>query len=133
MQKEKDIDILARTIYGEARGESKLGKMAVASVILNRYKSGKWFAGKTIEETCKKPWQFSCWNFNDVNRDKILKATDEELGECLTVARDAINGAFGDVAMGSCHYHTKNCKPSWAVGKIPITAVGNHLFYKDID
>ena len=48
MYRSKDVDILARTIYGEARGESEIGKRAVASVILNRYKSGKWFAGDTI-------------------------------------------------------------------------------------
>ena len=45
---EHDIDILARTIYGEARGEKTAGKKAVACVIMNRYKSKKWFAGKTI-------------------------------------------------------------------------------------
>lgn len=59
---EHDIDILARTIYGEARGEKTAGKKAVACVIMNRYKAKKWFSGKTIAETCQKPWQFSCWN-----------------------------------------------------------------------
>lgn len=133
MQKEKDIDVLARTIYGEARGESKIGKMAVASVILNRYKSGKWFAGKTIEETCKKAWQFSCWNFGDPNREKLIKATKEELGECLTIARDAVDGKFKDIVCGSCHYHTKQVQPSWARGKVPTIEIGNHLFYKGIE
>lgn len=33
---EKETDILARTIYGEARGESISGMEAVASVVLNR-------------------------------------------------------------------------------------------------
>lgn len=32
----RDTDILARTIYGEARGESISGQEAIASVILNR-------------------------------------------------------------------------------------------------
>ena len=54
-----DLDILARTIYGEARGEKTVGKKAIACVVLNRYKSGKWFAGKTIAETCQKIYQFS--------------------------------------------------------------------------
>ncbi len=33
---DRDIDVLARTIYGEARGESISGMEAVASVVLNR-------------------------------------------------------------------------------------------------
>ncbi len=32
----RDIDILARTVYGEARGESELDKLAVAWVVVNR-------------------------------------------------------------------------------------------------
>lgn len=45
---DEDIDTLARTVWGEARGESLLGKEAVACVILNRHKSGKWFAAETV-------------------------------------------------------------------------------------
>lgn len=48
--KENDIDILARTIYGEARGETDLGKMAVASVILNRYKAKNGFPAQQSQK-----------------------------------------------------------------------------------
>ena len=99
---EHDIDILARTIYGEARGEKTAGKKAVACVIMNRYKAKKWFSGKTIAETCQKPWQFSCWNKNDPNRQKIMNATAVELGECLTIAEDFVNGKEKDFLCGSC-------------------------------
>ena len=74
-----DIDILARTIYGEARGETDEGKRAVGLCILNRYRSNKWFAGNTIAETCQKPWQFSCWNKKDPNCEKITMATEAVL------------------------------------------------------
>lgn len=87
-----DIDILARTIYGEARGEKTIGKKAIACVVLNRYKSGKWFAGKTIAETCQKKYQFSCWNPTDPNRQKILEASDSELAEYKKIAEDFITG-----------------------------------------
>ena len=36
--KEKELFTLAKTMYGEARGESNLGKQAVCHVILNRVK-----------------------------------------------------------------------------------------------
>ena len=47
-----DIDTLARTIYGEARGESRQGKIAVACVILNRVKRKKMCDGE-IEDITK--------------------------------------------------------------------------------
>lgn len=131
--KEHDIDILARTIYGEARGEKTAGKKAVACVIMNRYKSKKWFAGKTIAETCQKPYQFSCWNKNDPNRQKIEKASMFELRECLTIAEKFVNGEEKDFLCGACHYHTTNIKPSWAEGKKADFMIGNHLFYIGIE
>ena len=53
------IDILARTLWGEARGETLSGKEAVACVILNRLKKtnakGLFWWGNTLEEICLKP------------------------------------------------------------------------------
>ena len=72
----QDEDILARTLYGEARGEKIAGMEAIASVILNRLafsrqKNGYWW-GNTITEICRKPYQFSCWNQDDVNYQKLF-------------------------------------------------------------
>ena len=69
---DEDVDALARTVFGEARGECLSGQEAVASVILNRVafsgrRGGYWW-GNTVYEVCHKPWQFSCWNQNDPNR-----------------------------------------------------------------
>ena len=66
---EKDRDILARTLWGEARGEGFDGQIAVAWTIRNRVFDGKaksWW-GEGYAEVCLKPWQFSCWNQNDPN------------------------------------------------------------------
>lgn len=128
-----DIDILARTIYGEARGEKTIGKKAIACVVLNRYKSGKWFAGKTIAETCQKKYQFSCWNPTDPNRQKILEASDSELAEYKKIAEDFITGKEKDFLCGSTHYHTLNIKPAWANGKKADFQIGQHLFYVGIE
>ena len=42
---DRDIEIMAKTIYGEARGEGEEGMEAVACVIMNRYNARKWFTG----------------------------------------------------------------------------------------
>ncbi len=47
---DRDIEIMAKTIYGEARGEGEEGMEAVACVIMNRYNARKWFTGYREED-----------------------------------------------------------------------------------
>lgn len=137
----KDIDTLARTIYGEARGEPLAGKEAVAAVIMNRVKRAKrspllnYWWGADVISVCQKPWQFSCWNATDPNREKILSVTAENRSfkSCLKVAERAISGDLSDPTEGATHYHTKAILPPWARRKTPSAEIGNHLFYNDID
>ena len=137
-----DIDILARTIYGEARSEGTEGMEAVACVVMNRYKSHKWFCGYVIKDgakvpsvaqTCLKRFQFSCWNKNDPNLPKIKRVTPEDkiFKLCLQIARAAVCGNLKDFTNGAVYYHTKAIMPKWAVGKSPCYEVKNHLFYKE--
>ena len=66
---DKDRDILARTLWGEAWGESLAGQIAVAWTIRNRVNDGKdksWW-GEGYGGVCQKPYQFSCWNKSDPN------------------------------------------------------------------
>ncbi|MCW9035573.1 MAG: cell wall hydrolase [Alphaproteobacteria bacterium] len=135
----QETDILARTIYGEARGEAVRGKEAVACVIINRVqkaktKGGYWW-GASIEKVCHKPWQFSCWNVNDPNREKITdpNLNNRVFSSCLRIARRAINGAITDPTRGATHYHHKDINPAWARGKAPSAEIGNHLFYNNVE
>lgn len=132
-----DIDILARTIFGEARGEPYEGKWGVGRTIVNRWKSGKWFAGKFIADTAQMPWQYSCWNRGDPTRQRMVDAEwkEQSLRECMKAAMDAINGPpnlwFSD---NICHYHADHIRtPNWAEGKTSAGRLGSHLFFKDID
>ena len=59
-----------RTIWGEARGEGEPGMTAVAHVLLNRLKDGRW--GTALGSVCLAPYQFSCWNIGDPNRARML-------------------------------------------------------------
>ncbi len=60
----EEVDVLTRTIYGEARGEyhrhdgGMAALIAVGNVVMNRLKAKTWY-GLTIKEICQKPFQFS--------------------------------------------------------------------------
>lgn len=131
-----DIDIFARTVYGETRGEygsSGPGALiAVANVILNRFKrAGRY--GKTMTEVCLKPRQFSCWNQNDPNRILIQNEnleTDPLFNICLVVVKKVIEGVWPDLTRGSDHYHASSCLPYWARSRKVKLHLGRHIFYK---
>jgi len=134
------VDILARTLWGEARGEKVRGIEAVAALVMNRVKraqdrGGRHWWGNSIPQVCLKPWQFSCWNPGDPNRVKLERVTQEDRAFriCLRVARRAAAGVLDDPTLGATHYHTHAVTPPWARGRAPSAIIGNHLFYNDVE
>jgi spore germination cell wall hydrolase CwlJ-like protein len=135
----REVEVLARTLYGEARGETVRGIEAVACVIVNRANRAKvrghYWWGDSIEEVCTKAWQFSCWNENDPNRAKILAVAPGHrvFDACVRIARRAASGCLVDVTKGATHYHTKTVTPLWSRGRGVCAEIGQHLFYNDIE
>ena len=133
-----EVEVLARTLYGEARGEELAGIEAVASVILNRVafaqSRGRYWWGNDITSVCLKPSQFSCWNKADPNRKKLLALSprDPAYRLCKRIAKRAVAGDLPDQTEGATHYHTHAVDPFWARGHVPCAEIGNHLFYRDI-
>lgn len=135
----KDVDILAKTLWGEARGENRTGKIAVAWSVKNRVeyakdKGGYWW-GNTIQEVCLKPWQYSCWNKNDPNRRLILalKPGHAHFNECLDVAKQVLENAVSDPVQGATHYYaTYIDPPKWVNSGTFVTQIGVHRFYKNV-
>ena len=130
------IDIMARTIWGEARGETLSVKNAIASVILNRYKISQeykdYWGGSTIAEICQETHQFSCWNENDMSYEKLMAVDvdDKCFAECKRIASRAVRGLLPDVVSGAEHFHTVSVQPRWAENYISVEHIGSHLFYK---
>lgn len=125
-------DVLARTLWGEARNQSDGGMKAVACVVLNRVKDPGWW-GHDIPSVCLKPSQFSCWNKDDPNLPKLeaVTAADPVFTKCLQIAHLAVGGALIDITGGSTHYYERHLKPpKWAIGLSPNVTRGDHLFFK---
>lgn len=130
-----DEETVARTVWGEARGEPFNGKIAIAWVIRNRAAKGGWW-GDTYQTVCLKPWQFSCWNANDPNREKLLAVTDADAmyRDSLEAARLVIAGKVDDPTGGATHYFNPDAvkAPKWAFSATETARIGHHLFFKGV-
>ena len=90
-----EILTLARTLYGEARGEPREGIEAVANVILNRVLSNRY--PNTIAKVCLQRLQFSCWNDNDPNRkiiSRLMPGDNPIFDIVLQIATRAVLGGL---------------------------------------
>lgn len=137
--REMEIDVLARTIWGEARGEGEAGMRAVAAVVMNRVavskaRGGYWW-GSGVVGVCQRPYQFSCWNKSDANFRKIVAvdAREEIFAAALKIAREYVRGRGEDTTGGATHYHAAGIKPRWSEGREPAAIIGRHFFYNDME
>jgi hypothetical protein len=123
--------ILARTLWGEARGEGRAGLEAVAAVVRNRAARGGWW-GATLEEVCLKPWQFSCWNANDPNKAKLETVTSADKVFRLCLEIEAGLSTIVDSTGSADSYFDRRMPvpPKWAQGETPTATIGNHVFYR---
>lgn len=137
-----DIDLTARTIFGEARGEhGTLPLVAVAWVIRNRAAArvgegaGKpmWW-GSTPAEVCLKHAQFSCWNPDDPNLGIVQAATLDQrrFAECYGIAALVLAGdMFQDPTKGATHYYAMGISaPSWSATLMETARIGAHRFMR---
>lgn len=135
----RDIVVLAQTLYGEARGEWKhvglTAFIAVGNVVVNRWRQKAWF-GKTVEEVCLKPWQFSCWNVDDPNRvilEELDRSSEDALFKiCLQTAEGVLLLEWPDLTKGADHYYadTLLSPPEWARQKTASVHLGHHIFFQ---
>lgn len=114
-----DINLLARLVYGEARGEPYAGQVAVASVVLNRVKSSSF--PNTVAGVIYQSGAFSVVNDGQIN------LTPNETAR--KAAQDAING--WDPTYGAIYYFNPNTATNKWIWSRPLTVViGNHRFCK---
>ena len=101
---DSEIDLVARTVYGEARGQSFRGKKAVAHVVINRAKRKKHLWDHSLSAVVLRKKQFSCWNPGDPNHDKMLKVTVSNKEFRLSKAAVLVALSEPDFTKGSTHY-----------------------------
>lgn len=112
-----DLYWLARAVYGEARGESYTGQVAVAAVIINRLQSGKF--AHSIKGIIFEPLAFTA-----VADGQIYLTPDTT---AIRAAREALNGA--DPSGGALYYwNPVKATSKWVWSRPIIKEIGNHVF-----
>ena len=112
-----DVYLLARLIYGEARGEPYTGQVAVGAVVLNRVESSQF--PNTIAGVIYQSGAFS------VVSDGQINLTPNETA--LKAARDALNG--WDPTNGCIYYYNPATSTSkWIFSRPVVVVIGDHNF-----
>ena len=125
-------DYLIRTIAFEAADEADEGKAAVAHVILNRKRSGRW--GDNIKDVVTRPWQFEPWMTRRTEMER-LSPDDPRYEDAARIADAVLSGQTPDPTAGATHFlnptvvrqRRGGSLPSWAQGE--GQPIGRHTFY----
>jgi spore germination cell wall hydrolase CwlJ-like protein len=121
----KEHECLAGAVYFEARGESLLGQLAVAEVVLNRAASGEY--PTTLCKVVTQPWQFSF--VNATGRIPEANRNSEGWHNAVAVARIAQEKLAGKLETDVLWYHADYVAPSWGQRLDRVDKIGAHIFY----
>ena len=116
-----DLQLLARAINGEARGESYEGQVAVGAVIVNRVKHSDF--PNTIAGVIYQPGAFTAVSDGQIN------VPIDENSTVYKAAQDAMNG--WDPTNGCIYYFNPNtATSSWIWSRTIVKTIGKHHFCK---
>lgn len=111
------VDLLARLISAEARGEPYSGQVAVGAVVLNRIKHPSF--PNTLSGVIYQSGAFTCITDGQFNQPVAESA--------YRAARDALNGV--DPSGGAIYYfNPSTATSSWIWSRPLITVIGKHRF-----
>jgi len=114
-----DLNLLARVVYAEARGEVYTGQVAIAAVVLNRVKSSSFpnsIAGVIYQSGA----------FTAVSDGQINLRPNETAKKA---AQDALNG--WDPTYGCIYYFNPNTATNaWIWSRPHVITIGKHRFCK---
>jgi hypothetical protein len=120
---------LTEALYFEARGESLIGQVAVAEVILNR-KAHTRFPKSVcgvINQGAKRKggcqFSYKCDGHKEVFTERMAYENVGKLAQLM------LDGTSRDLTNGAVFYHTKSVNPRWSRKLKKTTIIGEHLFF----
>lgn len=115
---------LAKAIYFEARGESLEGQLAVAEVVLNRARSGRF--ASSVCGVVTQPAQFS---FIRAGKFPAVNESSDCWKKALAIADVASKHIATSLASNVLWYHATYVAPAWGRQKTRAAQIGTHIFY----
>lgn len=116
---EREMELLARLVYAEGRGEPYEGQVAIAAVVLNRVASPGF--PNTVREVIYAPNAFS-----PVHDGNLTSKSNESTRKAV---RDAVEGQ--DPTNGSLYFFNPNtATSSWIWSRTQTVRISNHIFAK---
>nr|WP_235950817.1 cell wall hydrolase [Heyndrickxia shackletonii] len=119
----KEKDLLERLVQAEAKGEPFKGKVAVATVVLNRLKSPDFPDSITgvIEQKVG-----DCYAFSPVQNGEIEKPASKDSKKAVEAALKSKDRLHDSVYF----YNPKIATDTWIRSRDVVTTIGNHVFAK---
>ncbi len=133
-----DVDTLARTLWGEARGEGEDAMEAVAAAIVNRWEvtirlRGRHWWGGSIAAICRAGLEFACWRPGNPVRAELLALgpADRDFRRAHAIAATAAAGLLPDPVLGATAYKpaAEPWPPAWGRPRLPLAVIGGRAFF----
>ena len=118
-----DMKCLAGAVYFESKGESLEGQLAVARVIINRAKSGRF-----ADSLCGVVYQPSQFSFVRGHGMPPIRIESNAWREAVAIAQIAMDDSWNSRAEGALFFHARRVSPGW--GKAKLAMIDNHIFYR---
>lgn len=119
---DSELRCLASAVYFESRGESLIGQLAVAHVVINRAQSGRF-----PTSLCGVVHQRSQFSFLRGGRMPAIR-DGEQWSNALAIAQIARDNGWKNKAPGALFFHARYVSPGWR--KTRVAAIDNHIFYR---
>ncbi|HEU0065717.1 MAG TPA: cell wall hydrolase [Sphingomonas sp.] len=120
---DETLRCLAGAVYFEAKGEPLAGQLAVAKVIINRAKSGRF-----ANNVCGVVTQRGQFGFVRGGTIPTIDASRPSWKRAVAVAKVAMADSWQSKVSDALYFNTPNRRP--ASRAIKIAAIGNHVFYR---
>ncbi len=120
---DSEMGCLAGAIYFESKGEPLAGQLAVAEVIINRAKSGRY--PSSLCGVVKQRGQFS---FIRAGHFPAFSRDNSHWRKAVAIAHIAIKDLADSPAAQALSFHATRVSPGWRMKR--VARVGNHIFYR---
>lgn len=119
---DEELRCIATGVYYESRAEPHDGQLAVAHVILNRAKSGRFAPTPCAVLTQRGQFSFV--------RGGVVPTPprNAQWRTAVAIARIAIDGDWRNPVPEALFFHASRISPGW--GRPRIARLGNHIFYR---